>query len=140
VSAAATLTRNSQGVRSLLSAVPSIIGHVELTAVPFAIADELRPMASALTFLSDGRYRLAGPDERAVVLIVLPSSGAEIRALRQRDPDRAIVVWDRAESAAPASIAADLDAGADAYVTGANVPLLICYVDALQRRASVAPV
>jgi hypothetical protein len=98
------------------------------------LEDELAPLASALAFLSDGRYRAAAPSEPAAVAVVLPRSGSEIRELREQYPDRDIVVWDRAEGAAPKTIVDDLGAGADVYVTGASVLLLVSYLDALQRR------
>ena len=112
---------------------------LSVAAEPVALSEQLRPLAAALAFVSEGRYREATPDEPATILIVQPGSGAEIRELRRRYPDRAIVVWDRAAGAASTTVADNLDAGADVYVAGANVTVLVCHIDALQRRTSVSP-
>ena len=69
---------------------------LSVAAEPVALSEQLRPLVAALAFVSEGRYREATPDEPATILIVQPGSGAEIRELRRRYPDRAIVVWDRA--------------------------------------------
>jgi len=108
-----------------------------VAAVPIALSAVLRPLATALAFRSDGRYRVAAPGEPAAIVVVEPRSAAEIREVRGLYPHCAIVVWDRAKGASPASIVDNLAAGADAYVTDPNVTVLMCYLEALQRRVAV---
>ena len=106
----------------------------EHLARPVDLADDLAGMGAAVAFVSDGRYRAAAPDENAGILIIRPRSRAELRALRRRDPDRCIVVWDPSATTLPSTVAANLEAGADAYVSGASVKLLVGHLDAVERR------